>query len=139
MSTVLFVDDVPAITSALKRRLRQEPFRMLEARSAHDALDVVAREPVDVIVSDEVMPGMSGTELLRHLYRTRPDIVGIVLTGQPSVDAAVRAINEGHVYRFLTKPCDPLDLAAAIREALRDRDVLVETRKRMRERAAEVA
>jgi two-component system, probable response regulator PhcQ len=130
--TVLFVDDVPAVTSALKRRLRDEPYRILEAASAEDALAVVEREPVDVVVSDDAMPGMSGTSLLSHLYDKHPAIVGMILTGQPTLQSAIKAINEGKVYRFFTKPCDPVDLAVTIRQALREKDLLAENRRLMR-------
>jgi two-component system, probable response regulator PhcQ len=127
--TVLFVDDVPAVTAALKRRLRDEPYRILEAGSAEEALAILDREPVDVVVSDDAMPGMSGTSLLGRLYETHPTIIGMILTGRPTIEAAIKAINEGKVYRFFTKPCDPVDLAVTIRQALGEKALLAENRR----------
>jgi two-component system, probable response regulator PhcQ len=131
--TVLFVDDVPAVTAALKRRLRNEPYRILEASSAEEALQILQDEPVDVVVSDDAMPGMTGTALLTHLYNSHSSVIGMILTGQPTVDAAIKAINDGKVYRFFTKPCDPADLAISIRQALREKALLVENRRLMRQ------
>jgi two-component system, probable response regulator PhcQ len=133
MQTVLFVDDVPAVTAALKRRLHEEPFRIFEARSAIEALEVLAAQHVDVVVSDESMPGMSGSELVARIYEKHPDVVCMILTGHPTVEAAMRAINDGRIYRFLTKPCEPAELAVVIHQALREKDLLVENRRLARE------
>ncbi len=115
---VLFVDDEPALLDGLKLNLRKEPYQIVTAFSGAEALEVLAAERVDVVVSDERMPGMSGSELL-GLVRTRyPRTIRIMLTGQASLEATIRAINEGEVYRFLTKPCSPIQLAQTIRDAL---------------------
>lgn len=116
--TVLFVDDEPHFTSALQRALRHEPYRILTAHSAARALEIMHKEPVDVVVSDERMPGMSGSEFLAVVRRLHPRTVRILLTGYATLDAAVKAINEGEIYRFLTKPCHAKDLAQIIRQAL---------------------
>ncbi|MEJ5363882.1 MAG: response regulator [Desulfosoma sp.] len=116
--TVLFVDDEPHFTSALQRALRHEPYRILTANSAARALEILASEPVDVVVSDERMPGMSGSEFLAVVRRRHPRTVRILLTGYATLDAAVKAINEGEIYRFLTKPCQAKDLSEIIRQAL---------------------
>jgi two-component system, probable response regulator PhcQ len=131
--TVLFVDDEPAVTAALKLRLRAEPFRILQAASATEALQILSQEPVDIVVSDESMPGVSGSELITHIFRTYPDTICMILTGRPSVDAAIRAINDGRVYRILTKPCDSAGLAIIIHQALREKALLVENRRLARE------
>lgn len=116
--TVLFVDDEPHFTSALQRALRHEPYRILTANSAVQALNILDRESVDVVVSDERMPGMSGSEFLAVVRRRHPRTVRILLTGYATLEAAVRAINEGEIYRFLTKPCQAKDLSDIIRQAL---------------------
>ena len=118
---VLFVDDEPKVTRAIKHTLRKENYEILSAVSAQEALGILERESVDVVVSDEQMPGMSGSELLARVCREYPDTVRIILTGQASLEAAVRAINEGEIYRFLEKPCDAEELATAIRQALQQR------------------
>lgn len=114
---VLLVDDDEAAL-ALAAALEGAPYEVLTARSAAEALNVLEREDVQVVVSDEWMPGMRGVELLSQVAREYPYIVRILLTGDPQLDAAVRAINEGEIFRFLTKPCSPTTLDAVIREAL---------------------
>lgn len=119
-SRVLLVDDDRAVTEALQRALFTAPFTVLAANSGREALDVCSRLPIDVIVTDERMPGMAGSELLHHVRALHPRVVRLVLTGHASVDATIRAINEGGVFRYLRKPCPPADLSAAIVEAIAD-------------------
>jgi DNA-binding NtrC family response regulator len=119
--TVLLVDDDPALTAALRRRFHAEPFRVLEAHSGADALEMMAREQVDVVVADEAMPGMAGSDLLARVAQLYPDTVNLMLTGQAGLETAIRAINAGRVFRFLTKPCEPDELLIAIRLALVER------------------
>jgi two-component system probable response regulator PhcQ len=130
--TVLLVDDEPNLLEALRRALRREPYTLLEATSAEAAFDVLARTPVDVIISDEKMPGISGTELLAIVRKKYPDVVRIVLTGHASLEAAIRAINEGGVYRFLTKPFNHTDLAVTIRHAIEQKTLMDEARRLLR-------
>ena len=125
---VMFVDDEPHVTAGLKRTLRKEPYTVLSANSADEALDILKREPVDVIVSDENMPGMSGAEFLTVVRRKYPDTIRIILTGHANLDAAIRAINGGEIYRFLTKPCNEVDLSVTIRQALQQKDLMAESR-----------
>lgn len=120
---VLLVDDEPSVTDALRRALRGRiPGTVLTATSAREALAILAREPVDVIVSDEQMPEMSGSELLSRVRTAHPRTVRIILTGQASFESAIRAINDAEIYRFLTKPCRTDDLIACIDSAIRARD-----------------
>jgi len=120
---VLFVDDEPHVTESLKRTLRKEPYEVLSANSAKDALQILARSPVDVVISDEKMPGMQGSEFLAVVCKQYPETIRIILTGHGSMEAAIRAINEGEIYRFLTKPCNEVDLAVTIRQALQLKDL----------------
>jgi len=126
--TILFVDDEPRITNALKNVLRKEKYRILSADSAEKALEILSTETVDVVVSDEQMPGMSGSALISQIRREYPDTVRIILTGHANLDAALRAINEGEVYRYLTKPCNGLDLAITIRRALQHKKIMAKCR-----------
>ncbi len=121
--TVLLVDDDPNIIAGLTRVLRNEPYEIVTANSAIEAAELVENNEVDLVVSDEEMPGMSGTEFLARLARDYPDIVGIVLTGHPTLPTALRALNEGQVYRYFTKPCNEIDLAVTIRRALEQKDL----------------
>ncbi len=118
---MLLVDDEPRVTKALTRTLRTEAYTVLTASSADEALQLLVREPVDVIVADERMPDMCGSELLAQVCRTYPNTVRILLTGHANLEAAVRAINEGGIYRFLTKPCREGDLTGAIQQALQQK------------------
>jgi DNA-binding NtrC family response regulator len=122
--TVLLVDDDVSVLSGLRRALHREPYEVLVAESADAALARLAAFPVDVVISDESMPGMLGTELLAQSRIRYPETVRILLTGHSSLDVAIRAINEGEVYRFFTKPCNPVELAVTIRQALQQRELL---------------
>ncbi len=126
---VLLVDDDENLLNGLKRNLRSEPFDVLTAPGASEALAILEERTIDAVVSDEHMPGLSGTELLTEIRTRYPDTVRIMLTGEADVDTAMRAINQGEIYRFLTKPCDARDLALCIRQGLEQRDLLVESRR----------
>lgn len=135
-TTILLVDDEPHVTDALGRHLLKERFQVLKATSAADAYRLLKQHRVDVVVSDERMPGESGSQFLGTVRRLYPLTIRIILSGQASLDAAVRAINEGEVYRFLLKPCNPTDLIVTIRQAVahmrleeRSRQLLSEFRK----------
>lgn len=116
--TILLVDDEPQVTDALKRALRREPYEFLTATSGAEAHQLLERQHVDVVVSDEQMPGMSGSEFLSKVRRQFPHTIRIILSGQANLESAIRAINEGEVYRFFLKPCIPADLILTIRQAL---------------------
>jgi len=102
---VLIVDDDVLFLRGLSRVLRNQPFRIITARSAEEAQELLKRWPIQVVVCDQRMPGMSGTGLLAWVAKHFSNTVRIVLTGQPDLPTAMKAINEGQVFRFLTKPC----------------------------------
>jgi DNA-binding NtrC family response regulator len=126
---VLFVDDEPNVTKALKRALRGEHYDILTADSADEALEILARESVDVVVSDENMPGMTGSEFLAIVCDKYPDSIRIILTGQGSLEVAMQAINNAQIYRFFTKPWNDVDLAITIRQALQQKDLVQESQR----------
>ncbi|AIO69740.1 HD domain-containing phosphohydrolase [Burkholderia oklahomensis] len=115
---VLLVDDEPSVLSSLKRLLRPKRYRVLTAESGEAALDVLAANAVDLIVSDMRMPSMSGAEFLARARERRPDTMRILLTGYSEIDSAVRAINEAAIYRYLTKPWDDHDLLLTVEQAI---------------------
>jgi len=121
--TILIVDDEPFITEILTEALSREPYVTLTAGSAEHALSLLAQMQVDVIISDEKMPGMSGSEFLAVVRKKYPDTIRMILTGHGSLESAMRAINEGQIYRFFTKPCNVLDLAMTIRKAIQQNDL----------------
>jgi DNA-binding NtrC family response regulator len=122
--TLLLVDDEPEILESLRRALRNEGYRILVANDAERALAHLEREPIDVLVADIDMPGMTGLELVTHARRAWPGTVRMLLTGDASLDSALHAINEGEVHRYLTKPWSNAELRATLRQALARLDEL---------------
>jgi DNA-binding NtrC family response regulator len=132
-ATLLLVDDEPNVTDALKRALRREPYEILTATSGPAALELLERQHVDVVISDEQMPGMSGSVFLSTVRKQFPHTIRMILSGQASLEAAVRAINEGEVYRFFLKPCNPTDLAFTVQQALAHKRLEEQSRRLLRE------
>lgn len=132
-SKILFVDDESHVTSALQRALRREPYEIFSANSAAAGLETLAQHDISVVVSDEQMPGMSGSEFLAEVRRKYPNTIRMILTGQASIEAAIRAINEGEVYRFFTKPCNAVELKVTIRRAIQHKRLIEQTRKLLHE------
>lgn len=118
-TTVLLVDDERQVTQGLCVLLHGLDLVVLQAHSGDEALGILRRHKVDVVVSDECMPGMPGSEFLSIVSREFPQTGRVILTGHATVEAAVRSINEGKVCRFLQKPCRPEAFRAAIDEAIR--------------------
>jgi len=126
--TLLVVDDEPGILAALKRLFRRDGYAILTANSGDEGLAVLARQRVDIIISDQRMPGMTGVDFLRSAKKLYPETIRIVLSGYTELQSVTAAINEGAVYRFLTKPWDDQALREQIREALQHRQVVEENR-----------
>ena len=126
-SVILVVDDEPSILSALTRLLRRSRYTVLTAQCSDAALSVLASTPVDLLVSDMRMPQVDGADLLAQAQRLYPDTMRILLTGYSEVESVVRAINEGGVYRYLSKPWDDHDLLATVSQALEHRRLIRET------------
>lgn len=118
---VLLVDDEPHIIKALKHVLHNEPYEIMSAATAREAMALLKTEAIDVVVSDENMPDMTGAEFLAEARREYPETVGILLTGQPSLEVISRAVNQGEIFRFLTKPWEEDELISTIAQALRHR------------------
>jgi diguanylate cyclase (GGDEF)-like protein/PAS domain S-box-containing protein len=117
--TLLIVDDEPNILTSLSRLLRREGFNILTATSPSEAFEHLAKHPVQVVLSDQRMPEMSGTEFFSRVRQLYPDTIRIVLTGYTDLDSVTGAINRGAIYKFLTKPWDDDLLREQIREAFR--------------------
>ena len=114
---MLFVDDEPRVLRGFRDALRKEAYDILTAGSAALALGVLSRNHVDIVISDERMPVTSGAELLEQVGRDYPSVIRIMLTGQASLEASIRAI-KGGIYRFLTKPIEASELRRVIAAAL---------------------
>lgn len=117
-ASLLLVDDEPHVLSALQRALRREGHRLLTATSGEQALALLEAQAVDLVISDSLMPGMDGAELLSRIQQRRPDCLRMLLTGRADLAATVRAINEGHIYHFIAKPWSDDELRLTIRQAL---------------------
>jgi ActR/RegA family two-component response regulator len=117
--TLLLLDDEEYVLKALARLLRRDGFRILTAHSAAEAFDMLGREQVQVVVSDQRMPDISGTEFLNRVKQMYPETVRMILSGYTDLGTVTEAINRGSIYKFLTKPWDDEDLRAQINDAFR--------------------
>jgi len=115
--SVLVVDDEQSICRALTRLLRRDGYRILTANSGEKALDLLALHRVQVIISDQRMPGMTGTEFLDKVKSLYPDTIRVILSGYTDLNVITESVNRGAVFRFLTKPWNDDDLRAQIRDA----------------------
>lgn len=101
---VLFVDDQEEIIELIKLRLKDEEYDKYFANSAQQALEIIKAQDIDVLITDMVMPEMGGLELLEIVKDDYPQIVRIVLSGFSQVPSIISAINDGNIYRYITKP-----------------------------------
>lgn len=115
---VLLIDDEPNVLKALERSLRGGGFDVATAAGGDDALALLNRQPVDAIVCDMCMPGMCGAEVLKRSLKLAPGAVRILLTGHADIDSAIGAINEGEIFRYLTKPWDDSLLLQVLQDGL---------------------
>lgn len=115
---VLFVDDEPQLLESFEDGLHRQ-FEVVTATSGADGLRVLERTPpFTIVVSDFQMPGMNGAEFLAKAKILSPQSVRVLLSGQATVQGAIAAVNDGNVFRFLTKPCSPAELRRALDDAL---------------------
>jgi len=126
--SILLVDDEPEILFSLRGLLRQE-FDLHTANSGAEALEALHRHPVEVIMTDQRMPEMTGVELLRRARGEYPQAIRIVFTGYADIKAVIDAINQGQIYRYLTKPWDPDELLAVLHQACEHYDHLAQRRR----------
>jgi CheY-like chemotaxis protein len=116
--SVLCVDDEPNILRSLGRIFRREGCKMHFATSAEEALKILESETIDLIISDNRMPNITGVEFLAMVKDRWPDTVRIILSGYTEIDSITQAVNEGHVYKFILKPWEDEKLLATVREGL---------------------
>jgi response regulator RpfG family c-di-GMP phosphodiesterase len=115
---VLLVDDEESILNSLRRLLRGQPYEVLLATSGAQALEIMALEPVDLVMSDARMPNMDGATLLAHIHQHYPDTLRILLTGYVDLTTIVKAINEGQIDRYISKPWHDEELLLTLRQSL---------------------
>jgi two-component system cell cycle response regulator len=117
--TLLLVDDDPFMLGLLQDTLEGEGYRILSARSGEEALELLARHAVQVILSDQCMPGLQGTELLERASRLQPEAARLILSGESDLEAIERACAAGLVDRYLAKPWAGAELKERVRAAFR--------------------
>jgi len=118
-SRVLLVDDEPDITRALQRELRSEPYQVTAFNDSQQALGAASAQEFALVISDNLMPGMTGIELLGNLKVARPDTRRVLLTGHTDLNRAIQAFNDGDIHRYIGKPWDTEELRLVIRQELR--------------------
>ncbi len=124
--TLLLVDDEENILRSLMRVLRRDGYTILTANGGPEALELLEHNPVGVIVSDQRMPVMTGSEFLERAKEKRPDTIRIMLSGYTDLQSVTDAINRGSIYKFLTKPWDDELLRENIRKAFEHYDLRAE-------------
>jgi len=115
--TVLFVDDEPDIVATLYRYFRQE-YRCLRAIGGAEAIEILNKEKIDLLLCDQRMPDITGDQVLAHACRVQSETMRILLTGYADFESLVKSVNDGQMYRYVAKPWDPDDLKMTLQQAL---------------------
>ena len=126
--SVLLVDDDKGILNSLKRLFIDEGYVLYTAQSGEEGLKILEKEKIDLIISDQKMPGMNGLEFLEKTIEKYPDMIRIILTGHAELSDAIRAVNSGCVYKFIQKPWNNDDLKITVRRALEQYDLIMKNR-----------
>ena len=126
---LLLIDDEPGILKALQRELRLESYQTLTASNSVEALTLLATYPIDVVLTDLRLADISGVEFLRNIRIIYPEVIRMVLSGSSEVNSILKAVNEGVIFRFITKPWDADDLRGQLREAFKQRQMLQENQR----------
>lgn len=125
--SILLVDDEPEILFSLRGFLRRD-FDIHTAESGGEAIEILKQHPIHVIMTDQRMPDMTGVQLLHRVAGDYPEAIRMVFTGYADIKAVIDAVNEGHIYRYITKPWDPDELLSLLRQACSAYDRVVEHR-----------
>jgi response regulator RpfG family c-di-GMP phosphodiesterase len=126
---ILLVDDEPDLLAGMLRSLRSDLFELCGATSGLEALDLLRnRGPYAVIVSDLKMPVMDGAELLGQARKVSPDTVRVLFTGAPDLERAIAAVNEGAIFRFVTKPCSRVMMAVTLKNCIEQHELITAQR-----------
>jgi signal transduction histidine kinase len=126
--TLLIVDDEPDVLESLRHQFHRS-YRVLTSLAGKDAIQILQNDDVELILSDQRMPGMTGDQLLRQARQLKPDAVRMLFTGYADIQAVISAVNEGHIFRYILKPWDSAELEAIIRQGVEQHDLLAERRR----------
>lgn len=127
--TLLIVDDEPNVLAALRRAFRKEGWLVLTAPNADEGMELLATHDVGVVMSDQRMPGVTGTEFLHAVKEMYPDTIRLLLTGYADFSTVIDAVNRGDLYKVLSKPIDDASLRENIHQAFRRFEVFAENRR----------
>ena len=116
--TLLFVDDEPGILSSLRRLFRPHGYRIFIAEGGAAGLEILEKEQIDLVISDMRMPEMDGAAFLKEVRNRWPKVMRILLTGYADITSTVAAINQGEIYRYISKPWDDNEIVTIVREAI---------------------
>lgn len=125
---LLIVDDEPDVLDSLQHLFHRK-FHIFRATSAREALEVLENEPIQVILSDQRMPGTTGDELLSQVRTRWPDTMRLLFTGYADIQAVTRAVNQGGIFRYILKPWDPAELEAVLLQAVDQYELVAERRR----------
>jgi response regulator RpfG family c-di-GMP phosphodiesterase len=138
--TLLVVDDEPEICNSVYDLLHLK-YRVLRAHSAAEAVEMMGQHEVEIIMTDQRMPEVTGVEMLQKIRSNYPEAIRMLFTGYSDIRSVIAAINQGHVFRYLSKPWQPEELEAAVDDAAMEYGRLVdrtETCRQVRDRIAEL-
>lgn len=127
---LLIIDDEVDITKALVRQFRRK-YNVIATTEASEALKIMEKEKIQVVLSDQRMPGMTGVDFFAQIKDKYPDALKLILTGYSDIEAVIGAINEGQVFRYVKKPWNPDELETIIREAFEKYELITNNRKLM--------
>ncbi|MBY0397855.1 MAG: hybrid sensor histidine kinase/response regulator, partial [Thermoleophilia bacterium] len=133
--TLLIVDDEVDVLESL-RHLFHRAYRVLTASDGGQALEILRSNDVHLILSDQRMPEMTGDVFLSHARRIRPDAIRMLFTGYADIQAVINAVNEGHIFRYILKPWDSMELEGVIRQAAEQYELLADRRRLIDELSA---
>jgi len=127
--TLLFVDDEPGILSSLRRLFRPHGYRIFIAEGGAAGLEILAQEQIDLVISDMRMPEMDGAAFLKEVRSRWPKVMRILLTGYADITSTVAAINQGEIYRYISKPWDDDEIVTIVREAIERQNLQLENQR----------
>lgn len=122
---ILIVDDEPDMLHSLKNLLRHD-YQVFSASSGAEGIRILEKELIHLVMTDQRMPEMTGVELLKHVKSEHPAAIRLIFTGYADVKAVIAAINQGNVFRFLSKPWEPEELMAVLKEAGEHHDFIIQ-------------
>jgi signal transduction histidine kinase len=126
--TLLIVDDEPDVLDSLRHQFHRQ-YRVLTRTSGQEAVKLLEDDDIDLILSDQRMPGMTGDQFLSRARQLKPDAVRMLFTGYADIQAVIAAVNEGHIFRYIMKPWDSTELEGIVRQGIEQCELLAERRR----------